>query len=78
MTNDKVEDDLIELEHCNLVCLVSDLAGDEKESWPQPECQLVGSWTLFIAISDEEDHLYREGLKKWKTFNTFYIRRHPL
>ena len=57
MTNDEVEDDLIELEHCNLVCLVSDLAGDEKESWPQPECQLVGSWTLFIAIIDDEDHL---------------------
>ena len=55
--DDGVEDNLIELEHCNLVCLVSDLAGDEKESWPQPECQLVGSWTLFIAIIDDEDHL---------------------
>ena len=69
MTNDdEVEDNLIEWEHCNLVCLVSDLAGYEKESWPQPECQLVGSWTLFIAIIDEEDHFYREGFKKWKTF----------
>ena len=65
MTNDEVEDDLIELEHCNLVCLVSDLAGDEKESWPQPECQLVGSWTLFIAVVDDEDHL-KGGVKKMK------------
>ena len=29
MTNDKVEDDLIKLEHCNLVCLVSDLDLDD-------------------------------------------------
>ena len=29
MTNDEVKDDLIELEHCNLVCLVSDDDDDD-------------------------------------------------
>ena len=41
---------LLKIEHCNLVCLVSDLARDEKEScWPQPECQLVSSDLLLLC-----------------------------
>ena len=48
--NDDFDDDyddkmmmILKIEASNLVCLVSDLARDEKRSWPQPECQLVSS-----------------------------------
>ena len=40
MTNDEVKDDLIELEHCNLVCLVSD-DDDDDDIYIMVKCLFV-------------------------------------
>ena len=48
MTNDEVKDDLIELEHCNLVCLVSD-DDDDDDIYIMVKC-------LFVCMFVTKNH----------------------
>ena len=55
MTNDEVKDDLIELEHCNLVCLVSDDDYDDDDDGVEDDLIELEHCNLVCLVSDDDD-----------------------